>query len=228
MLSVVIPCLNEEAAIGGCLEKILSADVAGEVLVVDGGSVDSTLLEVEKFGVRIISGPAGRGAQLAAGARQASGSWLLFVHADTKLGPGWATVVRRFMEKPDNRFRAGYFRFALEDPAPAARRLETMVDWRCRVFSLPYGDQGLLINTTFYESLGGFPKIPLMEDVALIRRIPRHRLEPLASVAFTSAKRYSDEGYLIRSIKNTLLLGLYFLGFSPKYLARLYYSVVKL
>ena len=228
MLSVVIPCLNEEAVIGPCLEKILSADVAGEVIVVDGGSVDGTVLAAEKFGVRIITGPEGRGAQLAVGAKQATGSWLLFIHADTKPGPGWATVVRRFMEKPDNRFRAGYFRFALDDTSPAARRLETMVDWRCRLFSLPYGDQGLLINAAFYESLGGFPTIPLMEDVALIRRIPRHRLEPLASVAFTSAKRYHDEGYIIRSIKNILLLGLYLLGFSPRYLARLYYSVVKL
>ena len=222
MLSIVIPTLNEATVIGARLDQIAAADVAGEVIVADGGSADDTVALAEKRGVRIIIGPAGRGLQLAAGAKVATGSWILFLHADTKPGPGWATVIKRFMEKPENRFRAGYFRFVLDDSARAAKCLERLVDWRCRIFNLPYGDQGLLINSEFYERLGGFPAIPLMEDVALIRAIPGHRLEELSCIAQTSAKRYQREGYVIRSAKNIFLLFLYFLGLSPGFLAKLY------
>ena len=222
MLSVVIPTLNEAAVIGERLDQILAADLAAEVIVVDGGSVDRTVALAEKRGVRTIIGPAGRGVQLAAGAEAATGNWLLFMHADTKPGPGWATVIRRFMEKPDNQFRAGYFHLLVNDSGPAPRFLEKLVDWRCQIFSLPYGDQGLLIKAEFYERLGGFPPIPLMEDVALIRTIPRHRLEKLSCTAITSAKRYQSEGYLIRSVKNVSLLFMYFLGVSPHLLAEIY------
>jgi len=222
MLSVIIPTLNEAAVIGERLDQIKAADVAMEIIVVDGGSSDGTVELAERRGVRTIIGPAGRGLQLDAGAKLAAGSWFLFLHADTKLGPGWTTIIRRFMKKTNNRFRAGYFRFVLDDNATAARYLEKIVDWRCRFFNLPYGDQGLLINAEFYRHLGGFPKAPLMEDVALIRAIPRSRLEELPCIAVTSAKRYKRDGYLFRSLKNASLLFLYFLKFPPNVLARLY------
>jgi len=222
MLSVVIPTQNEAAVIGARLDEIEAAHVAGEVIVADGGSADGTQAIVERRGVRLIEGPSGRGAQLAAGARAATGNWLLFLHADTQPGPGWQTVIKRFMDEPKNRFCAGYFRFALDDAHSAARRLEQMVNWRCRMANLPYGDQGLLINVDYYVRLGGFPAIPLFEDVALVRKIPRHRLKELPCVAFTSAERYQRDGYLMRPLKNVSLLALYFLGFPPGYLATLY------
>ncbi len=222
MLSVVIPTLNEAAAVGARLTEIAAADLAAEVIVADGGSEDGTAEVAARPGVRVITGPPGRGAQLAAGAGASAGSWLLFLHADTQPGPGWATVVKRFMEDPANRFRAGYFRFALDDPAPAARRLEWIVHQRCRMLSLPYGDQGLLISAAYYERLGGFPAIALMEDVALVRKIPRHRLKELPTVAITSAARYRRDGYVLRPARNVLCLGLYFLGFPPAYIATLY------
>ena len=222
MLSVVIPTLNEAGRIGARLDAIAAADIAGELIISDGGSADGTVAVVERRKARIAQGPPGRGRQLAAGAALATGNWLLFLHADTQPGPGWATVVRRFMEDPENRFRAGYFRFALDDPSPAARRLEKMVHWRCLSLNLPYGDQGLLISADYYARLGGFPLIPLFEDVAVIRRIPRHRLQELACVAITSADRYRRDGYVTRPLKNLSLLALYFLGLPPTYLATLY------
>lgn len=222
MLSIVIPTYNEAPAIGALVTLLRDAAIAGEIIVADGGSTDGTLEAAADSGARTVSGPASRGAQMAAGAAAATGSWLLFLHADTRPGPGWVTAVERFMADPENRFRAGYFRYVLDDPSPAARRLEKLVQWRCQWLNLPYGDQGLLIGAAYYDRLGGFPEIPLMEDVALVRRIPRHRLAELAAVAVTSAARYRRDGYVARPARNLFCLCLYYLGFPPGYLKTLY------
>jgi hypothetical protein len=114
------------------------------------------------------------------------------------------------------------FRFALDDADPRARRIERGAAWRGRALGLPYGDQGLLIARDFYWSLGGHPAIPLMEDVALVRRIGRGRLTVLDHAALTSAARYRRDGWLRRPARNLALLSLYLLGVSPRVLARLY------
>ena len=168
---------------------------------------------------RMVRGPAGRGAQLATGAAAARGDWLLFLHGDTRLGPGWEAALGAAMEDPG---RAGYFRMALDDDAPAARRLERAVAWRCRVLTLPYGDQGLFISRALYEAVGGFRPLPLMEDVDLVRRLGRRRLRTLDADAVTSAERFRREGYLRRSAKNLSILALWHLGVGEARLARLY------
>ncbi len=222
MLSVVIPVLNAAGTIGDAVERWSASDVVDEVVVIDGGSDDATVEDAILAGAKTRISPTGRGHQLAAGAVAASGDWLLFVHADTALGPGWQTVVRRFMADPGNLFRAGYFRFALNDPAPAARRLERGVAWRCKWLGLPYGDQGMLIGAQFYERLGGYPPVPLMEDVALVRRIAGHRLKALPCDAVTSAARYQRDGYVLRPLRNLACLALYFLGVPPAGLVGFY------
>ena len=127
-----------------------------------------------------------------------------------------------FIAAPKAQSRAGYFDLALDDEAPAARRLERVVAWRCRALGLPYGDQGLLIARGLYDAVGGFAPIPLMEDVDLARRLGRHRLAPIAAQAVSSARRYRRDGYLRRSLRNLLCLSLYFAGVSPARIARLY------
>ena len=222
MLSVIIPVLNAADHIGGCVGEWIESGVADEIIVVDGGSHDGTPELAEIAGARLAMAPRGRGSQMAAGAELAVGNWLIFIHADIRLGPGWQTVTRRFMAEPANRFRAGHFRFALDDPSAAARRLEQVVAWRCQVLGLPYGDQGLLIGAEYYEKLGGFPSLPMMEDVALVRRITNHRLEALPAAAVTSAVRYQREGYFLRPARNLLCLGLYLLGVPPTALVDFY------
>jgi hypothetical protein len=126
------------------------------------------------------------------------------------------------MAARENRERAAYFRYALDDDAPAARRLERVVAWRCRRLGLPYGDQGLLLSRALYDAVGGYRPIVLMEDVDIVRRLGRARLAALDHKAVTSAARYRRDGYLRRSARNLVCLSAWFLGVDPRRIARLY------
>jgi len=217
-LSVVIPTLNAAATLPATLAAL--GDMADEVVVADGGSRDGTAALAAQLGARVVAAPRGRGLQLAAGVAAARGVWLLLLHADTRLAPDWAAAARRFMAGPPG--RAGYFRFALDSADPRARRLERLVAWRCRVFALPYGDQGLLIARALLDHIGGIDPMPLMEDVALVRRIGRARLTALDAAAVTSAARWEREGWYGRSARNVACLMLYAGGVPPRIIARLY------
>ncbi len=222
-LGVVVPTLDSAAGLGRCLDALgEGGSLVGEVVVADGGSRDATREIARRHGARVVDASSGRGAQLAAGAAATTRPWLLFLHADTWLAPGWAEAARGFIADPGNATRAAAFRFALDDDAPAARRLEAVVAWRSRALALPYGDQGLLIARAFYDSLGGFRPLPIMEDVDLVRRIARRRLILLAPPLVTSAERYRHAGYLKRSARNLTCLGLYFAGLPTRTIARIY------
>src|SRR5690606_35516280 len=116
-------------------------------------------------------------------------------HADSVPEPGWENAVRSCLARPENARREAAFRFALDDSAPAARRLERLVAWRSSTLALPYGDQGLLIGRALYDEIGGFRPVPLMEDVDMVRRIGRRRLALLPVRMVTSAERYRKGGY---------------------------------
>lgn len=224
-LSIVIPALDAALQLPASLAALAEGICSGlvrEVVVVDGGGRDDTVAVARAGGARVIAAPRGRGSQLAAGAAAALGEWLLFLHADTRLAPGWTRSVAAFMAAPGNAGRAGYLRFRLDDARPAARRLERAVAWRCRVLALPYGDQGLLVSRALYGRIGGFRALPLMEDVDLVRRLGRRRLVGLAAEAVTSAERYRRDGYLGRPLRNLACLALYLAGVPPRLVKRLY------
>jgi rSAM/selenodomain-associated transferase 2 len=223
-LSIVIPALNAGARLSDTLSSLeeIREIMSVEVIVVDGGSEDDTAARAEAAGARVLRAPRGRGTQLSAGAREAQGRWLMFLHADTTLEPFWSTTVAPFMKNKNNILRAAYFTFALDDASNAARRVELLANWRARKFGLPYGDQGLLMSRTMYESIVGYLDIPIMEDVDIARRIGKARLVELPAIATTSAARYKRDGYLLRPLRNLSLLSLYLLGVSPQQLARLY------
>lgn len=218
-LSVIIPTLNAATTLGATL---ISLDAVPEVIVVDGGSSDTTCALARQAGARVVASEKGRGCQLATGADAASGDWFLFLHADTTLEGGWRRVVDAFTGDPANERRAAAFRFALDDASPQAKRLERQVAWRAGTLGLPYGDQGLLISRDFYQTLGGFRALPLMEDVDMVRRIGRRRLIMLPVAARTSAKRWRDEGWVNRSLRNVTCLSLYSLGVPPRLLQWIY------
>ncbi len=228
MISVIIPTLNAERTLAHTLAALVPAVVEGvvrEAVVVDGGSSDETCAIAEAAGTRLIEAERGRGAQLEAGASAARGDWLLFLHADTVLDPGWAEEAQGFIERVESGRRgeaAATFRFALDDDGAMPRLVERLVALRCRLFGLPYGDQGLLISRRLYRRLGGFRPLPLMEDVDLVRRLKRRELVVLKSRAVTSGERYRREGYLVRSLRNLGCILLYYLRVPPRVLARLY------
>ena len=216
-LSVVIPALNAGRTLGACLERVKGA---AEIIVVDGGSGDETCTIAAAHGARLISAPRGRGVQLRAGGEAAQGDWLLFLHADTLLGEEWFGAAERHVAHfPSS---AACFRFRLDSPAWQARLVERGVGLRASFLGLPYGDQGLLIPRTLYEAIGGYAPLPLMEDVDLVRRLGRSRLRILDADAVTSTERWERDGWLRRSARNLICLGLYGAGVSPERIARLY------
>jgi rSAM/selenodomain-associated transferase 2 len=219
-VSAIIPTLNAAASLPATLEA-LRGQVA-EIIIADGGSSDGTVELAQGAGASVISAPRGRGPQLRAAAEAATQPWLLALHADTRPGQGWQDAVAGFISQPENMIKAAHFRFALDDAAPEARRLEAMVAWRCHWLGLPYGDQGLLIARDFYQALGGYEPVPLMEDVALIRRIGRKRLVALPVDFITSAEKWRRDGWYARSARNLFCLSLWFAGVSPERIARVY------
>jgi len=218
-LDVIVPTLNAADHLPGVLAALGHEH---SVIVCDGGSRDGTVAIARAAGATVVLAEAGRGRQLATGAAAGTAPWLLFLHADTMLSDGWASAARGFMATDAE--KAGYFRLRLASSDPRARRVERLANWRSRTLGLPYGDQGLLIGRDFYDEIGGFRPLPLMEDVDLVRRIGRHRVVALEADAITSARRYERDGWLARPMRNLACLSLYFAGVPPALLRRLYGS----
>jgi len=215
-INIVIPVLNEAA----CLPVLLSQLAGYRVLVVDGGSQDDSVAVAQRYGAQVFTTHAGRVHQLALGARHTHSDWLLFLHADSRLSQDWQEVLAAFIARGD--YPLAVFRFQLDDTSRAARFLEKLVAWRCRRWALPYGDQGLLIHRNAYLAAGGFAEIPLMEDVALIKKFSRNQICLLDTPLTTSGARFRRRGYFLQSLRNVIFLGLYLLGVSPERLARFY------
>ncbi len=228
MISVVIPTLNAQSHLARTLTALVPAAVNGlvrEAIIADGGSTDATEAIAEAAGATFIKTDRGRGQQMRAGAAQAKGRWLLFLHADTVLLPPWEEEAVRFMRAVDLGERedaAGAFRFALDDSGAWARTLETAVQLRCLLLRLPYGDQGLLISRKLYDEVGGFQPLALMEDVDMVRRLGRRRIAGLRANALTCSRRYRSGGYGMRALRNLTCLTLYYLRVPSRYIVKLY------
>jgi glycosyltransferase involved in cell wall biosynthesis len=226
MISVVIPTRNSSGTLPDTLAALVPAAINGlvrEVIVADGGSSDATLLIANEMGARIASAECQRGAQLVAGAGLAKGDWLMFLPSDAVLEPGWEREAETFILRAtrSGSRTAAAFRFALDDPAPAARRTELWVGLRCRLLGLPYSDQGLIINRRFYDELGGYKPMVAMEDVDLMRRIGRARIAILKAAAMTSAERFRKSSSLGRAARDIAALAGYYMRVPARLLTRL-------
>ena len=219
-ISVIIPTLDAEDALPACLASLMEGVQAGlirELIVSDGGSQDATCALVRSAGAEVIEGAAARGAQLRKGCARAKGEWLLVLHADTVLQPGWSDVVQAHLASG----RTGYFKLRFDAHGLLPAWVAAWANLRSRLFDLPYGDQGLLVPRKMYDAAGGYPDQPLMEDVALARAL-KGKLSMMPAVLTTSAARYRAQGWLRRGARNLWTLLRYFLGVDPAKLAAAY------
>ena len=208
----------------------LLTDISGQVddiVVSDGCSVDDTLAIALSYNVRLAVGCSGRGWQLARGARWASlqegdNDWFLFLHADTVLPDNWLEGVNEHIQNMPN--KAAYFSLKLDASGLRPRLLEYFVKLRSFIFTLPYGDQGLLISRALYGEVDGFPDWDLFEDVAIIRALGRKRLAKLPAALTTSAAQYEQHGYFRRGLRNLSLLLRFSFGADPAKLKDIYYK----
>ena len=219
-VSVIIPAINEAGALDRAVRSAWQAG-ADEVIVSDGGSSDETTSIAEREKCRIVYSARGRAVQQNEGARCAIGDVFLFLHADNRLGPEAVDQVRNYCQEP--MVKSGAFRQQIEADGFAYRLLEHGNAWRVRWRGLPFGDQAIFIRREFFESLGGFPSVTLMEDVLLMKKARRQSWPRLLEgPVYVDARRWQRHGVVRQTLRNWALLAAYQLGVSPDSLARFY------
>ena len=228
LVSIVIPVLRDTQQLEQLIETLGRCSAEDwpnvEVIVVNGDPNDPSLdvLRGTCPGIRWAESAPGRAVQMNVGARLATGRWLLFLHADTRPGDGWLDEIDRL---DAGRVVGGAFAFRLRSSARAGRLIERGVTLRVRWFGLPYGDQGIFVRRDVFDRIGGYASLPIMEDIDLVRRLHRQGAMYWSSIPFgVSARRWEREGWVRRSLLNISLVGLFFLGVSPRWLASSYYA----
>jgi len=220
-LSIVIPVLNDTEPLRRLLTTI-PADPQVDIVVVNGGAAEERLNAIcRRPDLRLLTSAPGRGHQMNVGASAASGRWIVFLHADTRLPPQWSDEIRRASADPA--VVGGSFRFRLDSAAWQARLIERAVDRRVRWLDLAYGDQALFVRRDVFDAIGGYREWPLMEDIEFVRRLRRagklyHSTQPV----LTSARRWEYDGWWRRSASNVMLQALFFAGVAPERLANWY------
>ena len=192
-----------------------------QIIVADGGSQDGTLDVARHAGAIVCEAPRGRASQLNAGARLATGAWLAFLHADIRLPPEAGRGLLQAMQDPS--VAAAVWRLRIDARGAWYRVIEFGASLRDRLGGLPYGDQGLLIRRTLFQTIGGYPDLPIMEDVAMIRAVRRQEpIRRLRSALLVSARRWQREGPVRSWLRNVGLLSAFLAGVSPARLTRFY------
>jgi rSAM/selenodomain-associated transferase 2 len=222
-ISVVIAARNEAPRLPLLLADLAAGpELVGEVVVVDGASGDATGRVAALAGARVLASPPCRGQQLGLGLARSSGPWVLLLHADARLEPGWQPAVRAALGQPE---AAWYFDLAIAAAQPALRLVEAGVALRSRWWQLPYGDQGLLLPRQLLCRAGGLPPLPLMEDLDLVQRLHAHtRLRPLGARLRVDGRRWQALGVWQTAIANARLRRAWRRGVPAETLAARYYG----
>lgn len=219
-ISVIIPALNEAGQIAAVISCARRAPEI-EVIVADGGSTDDTIKAASEAGAQVVVEAGGRGAQLNVGAARAGAPVLLFLHADTMLPEGYATLVSQTLA--DERVALGAFSLAIAGASPGQQIVARLANWRSRWLGLPYGDQALFLRAEVFRQLGGFRAWPILEDLDLVRRARKlGRIAIVPKPVTTSSRRWRQLGTLRTTLINQMMLAGYALGFSPQSLALFY------
>jgi rSAM/selenodomain-associated transferase 2 len=220
VLSVVVPALDEEESLPATLRAARRPGV-GELIVVDGGSRDATLAVAARLADTVLAAPRGRAVQMNTGAAVARGDVLLFLHADTRLPAGYPAAVARALADPA--VVAGRFDVRLDADGAAYRLIGRLISLRSRLTRVATGDQAIFVRRAAFERVGGFPLLPLMEDVALSRALKRvGAIACLRDTVVTSARRWERRGVVRTVLLMWLLRAAYYAGVSPARLARRY------
>jgi len=219
-ISVVIPALNEEPNIAATIASC-AGDSVCEVIVVDGGSEDDTPGVATRSAARVIASGRGRANQLNAGAVQARGEILLFLHADTQLPPGFDGAVVDALA--DDEVVGGRFDIDLQPSSPLIRLTARLISLRSRLSRIGTGDQALFVRRRTFEDLGGFPDVPIMEDLALSVAMKRcGKIACLRQRVVSSSRRWQVDGVVRTILLMWSMRALYFFGVSPRRLRRFY------
>lgn len=217
-LCIVLPVLDEAATLAARLHALEGLRRRGaRVVVVDGGSQDRSLAIAREHADLALSAPRGRASQMNAGAAACPADVLLFLHADTVLPDDADTLVRHATQGP----RAwGRFDVRIDSPRPALRLVGAMMNWRSRWSGIATGDQAIFVRHALFQRIGGFPDLPLMEDIAICRLLKRHgRPACLRERVTTSARRWERHGVWRTIWLMWRLRAAYFLGADPRELA---------
>ena len=225
-LSIIIPTLNEASNLPLLLADLNTWTKNLEIILVDGGSNDSTVSIAKIHDILVIeSAKSNRGYQLKIGASHAKGDWLLFLHADSRLEKTWVKKLINITRKISSKDFAWYFDFKIKKANFQFRILEIAVALRSYFFKRPYGDQGLLIHKSLYNLSGGFSSFNIMEDLDLIIRITKtHKVKRIGANIYTDSKKWANSNIIQRAVKNQILRYKWRQGYDIESLSNEYYS----
>ncbi|MBD6615528.1 glycosyltransferase [Komarekiella sp. 'clone 1'] len=214
-ICIIIPVLNEARNIKEAIATTQPSTNI-EVIVVDGGSQDDTVAIAQSLGVKVISSPPGRAAQMNAGAMAAnSNEILLFLHADTCLPAEFDAMIRTALQQPQT--VAGAFNLRIDASLLSLRWVEWGVNWRSRFCQMPYGDQAIFLTKEVFQQTGSFPELPIMEDFELMRRLKyMGKIVIIPAPVVTSARRWVQKGVFKTTLLNQIIIIAYLLGVSPE------------
>ena len=219
MNSIIIPVLNEEKILARTLNRLQPELANHELIIVDGGSTDASVSIAQKFG-KVVFAERGRAKQLNAGAAAATGDILIFLHADVWLEPGAITAVETALA---NGNIGGAFRQKIDSKHFLYRFIEAAANFRAKRLRVFYGDGGIFLARTHFQQIGGFPDVPILEEMGFSKALRRLGKTTLISPCIHISPRRWEEGGLVRTtLNNWLITLLYFLGVSQERLAKLY------
>jgi rSAM/selenodomain-associated transferase 2 len=217
-LSVVIPVYNEQAVINQTISRVRA--IAPECGIVVSDANSETVKVITDKDVTCVTSCKGRALQMNAGAAAADGDALLFLHADTELPAGFHTEIINALKTHD----AGAFRLKIDCGRPFFRMIEKSTDIRTKLTKIPYGDQGIFCTREAFEKIGGYPDVPLLEDVKFMEACKKGKMNIYLSEmsVLTSARRWEKEGLIYGTFRNRAVMLFYFLGASPAFLKKFY------